>query len=129
MIYPSLYRIRLPEFRKTHKAVFSVVMVTLVLNTVITFFNKPLYLLLDNPKKHFAYEQHFTKELVEALKQKNITEVQCDSLPLRNKLRFYGIATGGEYTLVSEEPAEGSFERIDLAVLGKVIESYYLIKG
>jgi len=131
MVYAffNSYRIRLPEFRKTHKAVFSVVMVTLVLNTVITFFNKPLYLLLDNPKKHFAYEQHFTKELVEALKQKNITEVQCDSLPLRNKLRFYGIATGGEYTLVSEEPAEGSFERIDLAVLGKVIESYYLIKG
>ena len=131
MVYAffNSYRIRLPEFRKTHKAVFSLVMVTLVLNTVITFFNKPLYLILDNPKKHFAYEQHFTKELVEALKDKNITEVACDSLPLRNKLLFYGISSGGAYTLVSDEPASGSFERIDLAVLGKVVESYYLIKG
>ena len=131
MVYAffNSYRIRLPEFRKTHKAVFSVVMVTLILNTVITFFNKPLYLLLDNPKKHFAYEQHFTKELVEVLKNKQITEVHCENRALQNKLRFYGIGSGEAYTLVSDQPASGSFERIDLEVLGKEIESYYLIKG
>lgn len=131
MVYAffNSYRIRLPEFRRNHKAVFSVVMLTLILNTVVTFFNKPLYLLLDNPRKHFAYEQHFTKELVAALKAKGIAAVHTESRPLENKLRFYGIMAGGDYTLLTVKPERGTYERIDLEVLGKVIETYYLIKG
>ncbi len=131
MVYAfyNSYRIRLPEFRKTHKAVFAVVMTTLALNTVVTFFNKPLYLLVDNPKKHFAYEQHFTKELVEALKQRRIEGVHCNSRALQNKLRFYGIGYQDGYYLTTEKPVWGSYERIDLTVLGKIVETYYLIKG
>jgi hypothetical protein len=131
MVYSffNSYRIRLPEFRKTHKTVFTLVMVTLILNTVITFFNKPLYLLMDNPKKHFAYEQHFTKELVDILRSKKIDAVRCVDPSLQNKLRFYGIGYGEGYTLLKNEPADRRYERIDLEVLGKVIETYYLIKG
>lgn len=116
MVYAffNSYRIRLPEFRKTHKTVFTLVMVTLVMNTVITFFNKPLYLLLDNPKKHFAYEQHFTKELVETLRQKEIDAVRCESRALQNKLRFYGIGYAEGYTLLEDEPADERYERIEL---------------
>ena len=128
-VFFNSYRIRLPEFRKRHKAVFSVVMATLVLNTGITFFNQPLYLLLDNPKKHFAYEQHFTRDLVAALKKRGVDKVVCKSSTLQEKLRFYGIMHGGDFRLSSDKPSRGHYERINLTVLGKVVERYYLSKG
>jgi hypothetical protein len=130
MVYAffNSYRIRLPEFRRRHRTVFTFILVTLVLNAVITFFNKPLYLILDKPQKHFAYEQHFTKELVAELKKREIDTVSSDNRAMQEKLRFYGIHAGADYRLLSERPVDDRFETITLSVLGKPIEYFYLVK-
>ena len=54
----SSYRVRLKIFRKGYKIIFIVSFLLLILNTVVVFFNKEIYLLIENPKKHFAYDMH-----------------------------------------------------------------------
>ena len=123
------YRIRLPEFRKVHKVVFATVMVTLVLNTVTTFFNKPLYLLMSNPKRHFAYEHHFTKDLAAQLKSMGIKAVECDSATMQKKLRFYGIDESPEYRLEKAMPLGVEFEKISFTIFGQEIEYFFIYKA
>jgi hypothetical protein len=45
----------------------------LILNTLLVFFNKELYLVLDNPKKNFAYNMDVAKELSQKLKASGIS--------------------------------------------------------
>ena len=95
----SSYRVRLKMFRTGYKTIFVVSFILLILNTVVVFFNKELYLLIENPKKHFAYDMHVAKELAEQLKSKNINCVKTDT---KNELRlkFYGISTCEEHLLI-----------------------------
>ena len=95
----SSYRVRLKMFRTGYKAIFVVSFILLILNTVVVFFNKELYLLIENPKKHFAYDMHVAKELAEQLKSKDISCVKTDG---KNQLRlkFYGISSCEENLLV-----------------------------
>ena len=95
----SSYRVRLKMFRTGYKTIFVVSFILLTINTVVVFFNKDLYLLIENPKKHFAYDMHVAKELAEELKSKNINCVKTDR---KNELRlkFYGISTCEESLLV-----------------------------
>jgi len=95
----SSYRVRLKMFRTGYKTIFLLSFILLMLNTVVVFFNKELYLLIENPKKHFAYDMHVAKELAEQLKLKNINCVKTDK---KNELRlkFYGISTCEEYLLI-----------------------------
>jgi len=86
----SSYRIRLKMFRTGYKAAFTLSFIFLLLNTMVVLFNKDLYLLLDKPKKHFAYDMHIAKELAQALKEKDITCVMTDE-EMQLRLKFYGI--------------------------------------
>ena len=89
--FVSSYRVRVKEFRKKYKLIFVVSLLFLLLNAVVVFFNKELYRVLDNPKKHFAYNMHVAKELALYLKNHNIDCVKTDS-KMQLRLRFYGIA-------------------------------------
>jgi hypothetical protein len=62
------------------------------------FFNKELYLFIDNPKKHFAHEMHIAKELSSLLKSENINCVTTDD-KMQLRLRYYGIHKCTEHTL------------------------------
>ncbi|MEN8304378.1 MAG: hypothetical protein ABFQ64_09925 [Campylobacterota bacterium] len=95
----SSYRVRLKMFRGGYKTIFVVSFILLILNTVVVFFNKELYLIIENPKKHFAYDMHVAKELSKELKSKGINCVKTDR---KNALRlkFYGISTCEEHLLV-----------------------------
>ena len=95
----SSYRVRLKMFRTGYKTIFVVSFILLVLNTVVVFFNKELYLLIENPKKHFAYDMHVAKELAEQLKSKDINCVRTDRKN-QIRLKFYGISTCKQYLLV-----------------------------
>ena len=95
----SSYRVRLKMFRTGYKAIFIVSFILLALNTVVVFFNKDLYLLIENPKKHFAYDMHVAKELAEQLKSKDIYCVKTD-IKNQIRLKFYGILSCEEYKLV-----------------------------
>jgi hypothetical protein len=84
------YRVRLKNFRKRYKAIFILAFVFLIFNTLIVLFNKELYLILDNPKKHFAYKMHIAKELANKLKAINIFCVTTDK-DMQLRLKFYSI--------------------------------------
>ena len=86
----SSYRVRLKMFRTKYKLAFIISFVFLISNTLLVFFNKDLYLVIDNPKKHFAYEMHIAKELSEKLKNMNINCVQTDT-KMQKRLKFYKI--------------------------------------
>ncbi|MBL0707988.1 MAG: hypothetical protein JJW00_02980 [Sulfurimonas sp.] len=84
------YRVRLKFFRKRYKIIFIVSMTLLVLNSLVVFFSKELYLILEKPQQNFAYNMHVAKELSEKLKQQGIECVSTDR-KMSSRLRFYGI--------------------------------------
>ncbi len=99
--FVSSYRVRLKMFRTGYKTIFVVSFILLALNTVVVLFNKELYLLIENPKKHFAYDMHVAKELAQQLKLKDINCVKTDRKN-QIRLKFYGISTCEEYVLVNK---------------------------
>lgn len=121
------YRVRLLEFRRTQKLLFGLVLITLAANTIVTFYNKPLYLLIKNPQKHFAYEYHFTKEIAQELLKMNIDRVVCQNKDFQKKLLFYGIKRGGDYIL-TQRVSNDYFKKIEFSFFGTNINSFYLIK-
>jgi len=96
--FVSSYRVRVKEFRKKYKIIFVLSLLFLLLNAVVVFFNKELYRVLDNPKKHFAYNMHVAKELAIYLKRHNIDCVKTDN-KMQLRLKFYGVAKCDNVTL------------------------------
>ena len=86
----SSYRVRLKRFRIRYKLAFIISFILLISNTFIVFFNKELYRVIDNPKKHFAYEMHVAKELAEELERVGIKCVNTDK-QMQQRLYFYNI--------------------------------------
>lgn len=84
------YRVRLKNFRKGYRAIFILAFVFLIFNALIVLFNKELYLILDNPKKHFAYKMHIAKALANKLKAMNISCVSTNKA-MQERLKFYFI--------------------------------------
>lgn len=100
------YRVRMPRFRRGYNTAAALALGLLLLNTGLTFFNKPFYLLVDNPRHHFAYNYHFARDLAEALKAKGIEKVLCDDEKMQLRLAFYGVGRGGGYRLGREGEGE-----------------------
>ena len=94
----SSYRVRLKEHRKNYRLLFIISVVLLLLNTLVVFFNKELYLVIENPKKHFAYDMDVAKKLSKVLKARNINCVKSD-YKMQLRLKFYGIKECSIYTL------------------------------
>jgi hypothetical protein len=86
----SAYRVRLKIFRTRYKAIFILSLLFLVVNFIVVFFNKELYLLIENPDKHFARKMHIAKELSQKLKKRDIFCVDT-KYDMQKRLRYYGI--------------------------------------
>lgn len=84
------YRVRLKNFRKRYRIIFVLAFIFLIFNTLLVLFNKELYLLIQNPKKHFAYNMHIAKELANSLKSMNIFCVNTNE-DMQRRLKFYSI--------------------------------------
>ena len=97
------YRVRLKEFRANYNIVAILIIIMLSLNVILTFINKPLYLILPNPTKHFVYQYHFVKELSLELKKRSINEITILDEQLELRLKFYNIIEGDKYFLSLEE--------------------------
>ncbi len=121
------YRVRLPQFRTKHKIGINIVIFTLILNSTILLFNKPIYLYLENPKKHFANDYHFAKYIASELKQYNIHSVIMLDKKLLQRLKFYGITKGGNHYLYKHKPEKFDHE-IKIAFKNKYLYSYYIVK-
>ncbi len=90
-------RVRLPEFRKLHYNIVKIALFLLFINTFLLLYNKPLYLILDNPEKHFAYNYSFAKDIANILKENNINNIRTFDRKLQKRLEFYGIVKGNDY--------------------------------
>ena len=99
-IFFHSYRVRLKEFRKNHNIAVTLVLLMLFINVLLTIVNKPLYIILPNPKKHFVYKYHFVKELAAEMKRNKINFVSSDDEELLLRLKFYGINKGKNISLV-----------------------------
>ncbi len=121
------YRIRLKRFRFMHTVMFFIVMLMLVFNAMLTFFNKPIYLLLDRPSKHFVYNYHFIKEISQELKKRNINFISSDNEELLLRLRYYGLEKGNKYFL-SNKKLDDYDDKIIIKYYDKNLYQLYIKK-
>lgn len=121
------YRIRLKEFRRNYDIIAISIIVILAINVIITFVNKPLYLLLPNPTKHFVYKYHFVKELSDELKKRNINEITSIDDELVLRLKFYNIIQGENY-FISTIPFYNYDEQIVIEYYGRELYIVYVKK-
>ena len=121
------YRVRLKEFRRNYNILAGLVILMLSINVILTFVNRPLYLVLPNPSKHFVYQYHFIKELAEELSKRNIKSITTDNEELALRLKFYNIDKGDDYFLTLKNYDYPS-ERISIKYYGKELFVAYLIK-
>ena len=102
-IFFHSYRVRLKEFRRNHNIAVFLVLSMLFINVLLTIINKPLYMFLPNPQKHFVYKYHFIKELSEEMKRNKINFISSDDKKLLLRLKFYGIVKGDKYFVSTDE--------------------------
>lgn len=127
-IFFNTFRVRLPEFRKRHYIVSSLVLIVLFINSFFIIINKPLYLILENPKKHFIYKYDFAKDLAMFLKEHQIYNIDVKDKTLQLRLRFYGINEGNKYHL--EKEITSTYEYLfTLKYFNKPINTIYIVKG
>ncbi|XPV69180.1 MAG: glycosyltransferase family 39 protein [Halarcobacter sp.] len=126
-IFLHTVRVRLPQFRSRHYKVATITFFVLFLNVVLTIYNKPLYLVLDNPRKHFAYQYDFIKDISIYLKKYSINKVTSEDKKLLLRLKFYGIKSGGDY-YITTKPLSNFSKRIRIKYNGKDIYSLYIKK-
>lgn len=121
------FRVRLPIFRKKHYIGAYILSSVLILNFLFLFINKPFYLIMDRPYKHFAYHYHFASDIAEILKKNNIDGVFSSNSKLINRLKFYGINSGEEYYISLYD--EGAYDKkFTLKMMGKEVENIYITK-
>ncbi len=116
------YRVRLRAFRGRYRVLLGIGFAILAMHFFLLLFNKGLYLLLENPHKHFAYKTHIAKELAGALKDKNIGCVSAESYKLQNRLKFYGIDECSQRVLY-EVPADINSD-VTIRYVGRIVASY-----
>lgn len=120
-------RVRLTEHQRNYLVLGYLLLFSLVVNFGIFIFNKSLYVVLDNPKKHFAYDYHIAKELAIQLKTLGIQNIAIENSKLRERLSFYGINTDGNMTLVETTLQDNKYD-IKIEYFGKVVAKYDIYK-
>lgn len=126
-LFLHTYRVRLPQFRTVHRKVLQVTLFILFLNVALTLFNKPIYLLLDKPTKHFAYNYHIAKDIAIILKNNNINNIYSDDYTLMKRLKFYSIDEGAEYYISINKPIVFT-QSFEIKYFNKIINTLYIVK-
>lgn len=127
-IFFNTLRVRLPQFRYRHKNTAIIILIVLLINVSLTLFNKPIYLLIENPKKHFAYDYNFAKEIAKELKANNINKIQINDKELLLRLKFYKIEEGKEFFISTKEQYFYDL-KIPIKYLGKELLTIYIVKN
>ncbi|HHD77261.1 MAG TPA: hypothetical protein ENK97_00560 [Campylobacteraceae bacterium] len=125
-MFMTSYRVRLPELRRGHKALFITVFTILFANFLLTYTYKYLYLFTDKPSRHFAYKYNIAKELAQQLREMGITEITTGN-KLQKRLRFYGILPSAEVTLRSK-PLSSTDSEVTISYINRPIKTYYVSK-
>jgi len=126
LIFHSI-RVRLKEHQGKYLFLGYLIFFSLVVNFLVFVFNKSLYLILDNPKKHFAYDYHIAKELAIKLKNLGIKNINIENNSLRKRVEFYGVNSDGKYTLVETTLKDKQYD-IKIEYFGKIVAKYDIKK-
>jgi hypothetical protein len=125
--FSSSYRVRLKQFRKKYKTIFIVSLLFLLVNSSLVLLNKYLYLFLENPKKHFAYNMHIAKDLARNLHEKKIDCVDAQS-KMSLRLKFYGISKCNEYILSDKDELGSKLSNVTISYKNKPVYSVNVTK-
>ena len=109
-LYHHSVRVRIREHQTNYRILGLVLLIGLVLNFVVFVANKSLYLVLENPKKHFAYDYHIAKDLASELKREGIFAITAESKSLQKRLAFYGIKSGGDRKIIEGDPTDINYD-------------------
>ena len=120
-------KVRLPDFQKPYKISLFLTILFLIINFLFTYFNKNLYFILDNPKKHFAYKFHIAKELAQKLKKENINGIGCEDKDLCLRLKFYGLKLSNDY-FISQNKDLNNCKKVTISYKSISIASYCVSK-
>lgn len=121
------YRVRLSMFRRNYRLAFAISLVLLLINSSVVFFNKYLYYVIEEPKKHFSYKMHVAKELAKELKSKGINCIEADA-KMSKRLEFYGVTKCNNY-LLEEISAESIKEdSVTISYTNRVVYSANVTK-
>lgn len=120
------YRVRLREFRLRYRILFYSAFVLLVINTTVVFFNQYLYQFLNEPKHHFSYPMHVTKELANTLHKSGIECIDANDKKLQLRLRFYGITHCEDYRFDST-PSKNS-HKVTISYINTPVYFIYVTK-
>jgi len=121
------YRIRLKEHRRSYKVIFIISFIFLFFNTATVFFNKELYLLIDNPRKHFVYDMHIAKELSVKLKAQNVNCVTTDK-EMQLRLKFYGVSKCQDYIMRELKPNSTESQNVTISYKNDILYRAYVTK-
>ena len=123
----SSYRVRLRQFRGRYRILLSMGFATLAFHFLLLLFNPFLYLVLEDPKRNFAYKAHIVKELAGELHTNNINCVSAESDNLQLRLRFYGI-TECETHVLYEVPKDIDSD-VTISYVGRKVASFNVTKS
>ncbi|ABB43848.1 putative integral membrane protein [Sulfurimonas denitrificans DSM 1251] len=121
------YRVRLNIFRKNYKLMFLISLILLFVNSSVVFFNKYLYLIVEEPKKHFSYNMHVAKELSVELKKRDIYCVNT-STKMAKRLEFYGVTKCNSYILQENYLGESTQDNVTISYKNVVVYSANVTK-
>jgi hypothetical protein len=96
-LFFSSYRVRLPQFRRWYKILAAMVLGVLIVNTLLILVHRPLFLMLKNPRHHFAASFYLPYWCAQALKREGIDHITNGKYTLQ--FRYYGIEGDGEALL------------------------------
>jgi len=116
------YRVRLNIFRKNYKLMFLVSLTLLFINSSVVFLNKYLYLIVEEPKKHFSYNMHVAKELSKELKKREIYCVDT-STKMAKRLEFYGVTKCNSHILQENYLSESAEDNVTISYKNRVVYS------
>ena len=83
--------------------------------------------MLENPKKHFAYNMHIAKELAFELHKKNINCVTTNK-KMSLRLEFYGIQKCEKFTLQKTSVSDLDSESVTVSYKNKILYQAYVTK-
>jgi hypothetical protein len=89
--YHKTLFVRLPQFRKNYILGYRVVITSLIITSLIIIFHKPIFFLLNDKSKHFAYSFYKPYWLKLELSKKEQNCYTTKSKKMYYQLKYYGI--------------------------------------
>jgi hypothetical protein len=114
------YRVRLNKFRNKYRFIFIVSLILLFINSSVVFFNKYLYLVIENPKKHFSYKMHIANELARELKSRGITCIDSNK-KMTKRLEFYGVTKCNKYILEELNLNDSDINSVTISYKNRIV--------